>query len=126
MLLINCKVELELAWGGKSILANAGTAATFKIIDTKLYVAAVTLLTEDYVKLVKQLSDGFKRSVYWNKHKLVPTEKEEPPNHGTINIENCLILVFKKLKDYLFLLMMIVMQIVELKSILIKRIFFQK
>ena len=33
---------------------------------TKLYVPIVTLSTEDNIKLAKQLSEGFKRSVYWN------------------------------------------------------------
>ena len=54
MPLINCEVELSLSWiencvlsGGENIdnagaVANAGTAATFKITDTKLYVPVVT------------------------------------------------------------------------------------
>ena len=57
--------------GGKCVLsddagtvANAGTAATIKTTDAKLYVPVVTLLTEDNVKLSKQSNDGFKRSVY--------------------------------------------------------------
>ena len=37
----------------------------------KLYVLAVTLSTEDSVKLSKQLDEGFKRSVYWNKYKVI-------------------------------------------------------
>ena len=37
----------------------------------KLYVLAVTLSTEDSVKLSKQLEEGFKRSVYWNKYKVI-------------------------------------------------------
>ena len=31
----------------------------------------VTLLTEDSVKLLKLLSGGFKKSVYWNKYKVI-------------------------------------------------------
>ena len=49
------------------ILSSAGTAATFAITDTKLYVPVVTLKIEDNAKLSKLLSEGFKRSVYWNK-----------------------------------------------------------
>ena len=35
------------------VVANAGTGATFKITDVKLYVPVVTLFTEDNAKLVK-------------------------------------------------------------------------
>ena len=35
----------------------------FTIIDTKVYVPAVTLSTQDKVKLLKQLEPGFKRTV---------------------------------------------------------------
>ena len=45
-----------------------GTAATFVIRDAKLYVPVVTLKTEDNVKL---LNERFKRSVYWNKYKII-------------------------------------------------------
>ena len=43
----------------------------FAITDTKLYVPVVTLKIEDNVKLSKLLSEGFKRSVYWNKYKTI-------------------------------------------------------
>ena len=35
-------------------------------MDAKLHVPIVTLSTKGNVNLTKQLSDGFKRSVYWN------------------------------------------------------------
>ena len=70
--LINCEVELSLRWYGKCILSNAAGDSTFKITDAKLYVPIVTLKTEDYVKLSKLLTEGFKRSVYWNKYKVIP------------------------------------------------------
>ena len=73
MPLINCKVELSLKWYENCILSSAGTAATFTITDTKLYVPVVTLKTEDNVKLSKLLNEGFKRSVYWNKYKVILT-----------------------------------------------------
>ena len=41
MPLINCKIELSLKWIENCILSNAGTAATFKITDTKLYIPTV-------------------------------------------------------------------------------------
>ena len=71
MPLINCKVELSLKWYENCILSSAGTAATFTITDTKLYVPVVTLKTEDNTKLSKLLSEGFKRSMYWYKYKAI-------------------------------------------------------
>ena len=74
MPLINCKVELSLKWYENCILSSAGTAATFTITDTKLYVPVVTLKTEDNAKLTELLSKGFERSVYWNKYKAILTD----------------------------------------------------
>ena len=53
------------------MLASAGTAATFRITDTKLYAPIITLKTEDNTKLSKLLNEGFKRSFYWNKYKII-------------------------------------------------------
>ena len=81
MPLINCKVELSLKWIENCVLTSAAIgananatgadSATFKITDAKLYVPVVTLSAEDNVKLVKQLNEGFKRPVYWNKYKVI-------------------------------------------------------
>ena len=71
MPLINCKIELSLKQIENCILSTAGTASTFKITDTKLYVRIVTLKTEDNTKLSKLLSDGFKRFIYWSKYKVI-------------------------------------------------------
>ena len=49
-------------------MSSAGTAATYAITDTKLFVPVVTLKTDDNVKLSKLLSKGFKRSIYWNEY----------------------------------------------------------
>ena len=57
MPLINCKIELSLKWYENCILSSAGTAATFTITDTKLYVPVVTLKIEDNAKLSKLLSN---------------------------------------------------------------------
>ena len=69
--LINCKVEFSLKWYNNCILSSSGTAATFTITDTKLYVPVVTLKTEDNTKLSKLLSEGFKRPIYWNEYKVI-------------------------------------------------------
>ena len=79
MLLVNCKVELSLSWDPNCVLSNFVGASTFTITDAKLYVPIVTLSTGDNAKLSKLLSEGFKRSVYWN-----------------------LMLVIKELRDCLF------------------------
>ena len=91
MPLINCKIELSLTWiencvlsGGENMndagaVANAGTAATFNITDAKLHVPVVTLSVEDNIKLSKLLCKGFKRPVYWNKYKVIPSKNEAGP-----------------------------------------------
>ena len=72
MLLINCKAELSLNWYTNCVtITGNGTAATFTITDTKLYVPIVTLKTQDNAKLSKLLTEGFKRSIYWNKYKII-------------------------------------------------------
>ena len=53
----------------------------FKITSTKLYVPVVTLPTKDNVNLIKQLNEGFKRSVYWNKYKSKIETKEADANN---------------------------------------------
>ena len=71
MSLIYCKVELSLKWCENCILSSTGTAVTFEITETKLYVPVATLKTEDNVKLSKLLTEGFKRLVFWNKYKII-------------------------------------------------------
>ena len=68
MPLISCKVYLELNWIEDCILSSAGNTAEFATTDVKLYVPIVTLSTKDSANLTKQLSKGFKRSVYWNSY----------------------------------------------------------
>ena len=66
MPLINCEISFHLKWSKNCILV-AGTAANqnprFQINDTKLYVPAVTLSTQENMKLLKQLRSGFKRTI---------------------------------------------------------------
>ena len=86
MPLINCKVYLELNWIEDCILSSAGNSAKFQITDAKLHFPIVTLSTKDSEKLAKQLSEGFKRFVYWNSFKTKPAkvkEKEKNPIRTT-------------------------------------------
>ena len=81
MPLINCKVELSFRWIENCVLTstavdpnvnNTGAnSATFKITDAKLYVPIVILSAEDNAKLSKLLGQRFKRSIYWNKYKVI-------------------------------------------------------
>ena len=99
------------------IVANSGAAATFKITDAKRHVVAVTLLTEDNVKLTKQLNDRLKNLFIETNARWFLIKKEEPSNdNDTRHI----------IYHYMFLLMMMVIQIVKLKLILIKNILFQE
>ena len=66
MLLINCKVPLELHWNNNCVMYGADTyaggdnannrKATFTIKSTILYVPIVTLSTKDNVNLTKQVN----------------------------------------------------------------------
>ena len=51
MLLINCKVHLEINWIEDCILSSAGNSAKFEITDAKLHVPIVTLSTKDSANL---------------------------------------------------------------------------
>ena len=81
MPLINCRVELSFTWNENCILTSINENATFTITDSKLYVPVVTLSIEDNATLTKLLNDGFKRSVYWNKYKVIPNKAYNQNNY---------------------------------------------
>ena len=63
MPLINCEINLILTWSANCVIVSTNVAnqnETFAITDTKLYVPAVTLSTQDNAKLLRQLKSGFK------------------------------------------------------------------
>ena len=74
MLLINYRVERSLLWNENYILTSLAGNSTFTITDAKIYIPVVTLSIEHNVKLAKLLSEGFKRSVYWKKYKVIRNE----------------------------------------------------
>ena len=94
MLLINCKIHLELNWIEDCILSSAGDSAEFKIAIAKLHVPIVTLPAKDNVNLTKQLSNWFKRSFYWNSLQTIPAKVI---NKGT-NIHELLSASFQDVK----------------------------
>ena len=67
MPLINCEINLILTWSARCFITNASIAGQepiFTVTDTKLYVPAVTLSTQDNAKLLQQLKSGFKRTIH--------------------------------------------------------------
>ena len=56
----------------KKSIPVAGTAANqvpkYIITNIKLHVPAVTLSTQENIKLIKQLESDFKRTINWNKY----------------------------------------------------------
>ena len=66
-------------------LPDTTNTAIFKITDTKLYVPIVTLSAEDNVKLLKLLSEGFKRTFYWNKYKAIDNKIVETADNNEEN-----------------------------------------
>ena len=68
MLLINCKINLELNWSIDCVMSSIVGNTTSKITNLKLHVPIVTLSRTDNVKLVKLLEKEFNRPVYWNEY----------------------------------------------------------
>ena len=52
-------------------MLTVANTTIFKITDAKVYVPIVTLSAEDNAKLSKLLSEGFKRTLYWNENKVI-------------------------------------------------------
>ena len=83
MPLINCEVELILAWSANSVIIYTNVAnqnPTFAIAETNLYVPLVTLSTQDNAELLPQLKSGFKRTISWNKYLPKPELLPQNPN----------------------------------------------
>ena len=83
MPLINCEVNLILAWSSTCVLIATNIQnqnAIFAITDTKLYVPVVTLSTQENTKLFQQLKSGFKGVINWNKYLSKPELLAQNPN----------------------------------------------
>ena len=59
----------------------------FTTTDTKLYVPVVILSARDNQKLIKLLSKGFERSVYWNDYK-TKSENKNTTNENRYFLES--------------------------------------
>ena len=80
MPLINCEVNLILAWSSNCVITNSDGAGTFAITDRKLFVPVVTLSTQKNTKFLQQLKSGFKRVINWNKYLSKPELLAQNPN----------------------------------------------
>ena len=84
---------------------DATTNAIFKITDTKLYVAVVTLSTKNDNNFLEQLKSGFKRTIKWNKYRSEMTNqtKTNHLNHlidpTFIKVNRLLVLSFENEED---------------------------
>ena len=78
---INCKVELSFSWDPNCELSSLDGVSNFTITDAKLYVPVFTLSGEINAKLSKLSSEGFKRTVYWNKYKVIPNKTYNKNNY---------------------------------------------
>ena len=95
--LINCEIELILTWSKNCVVEDMSvnavfnppivppSGATFKIIDTKLYVPVVTLSKENDIKLLEKLKSGFKRTIKWNKYR---SQMSVQSNNNNLNCLN--------------------------------------
>ena len=112
---------------GANANATGADSATFKITDAKLYVPIVTLSAEDNAKLSKLLGEGFKRSIYWNKYKVIGNKIVEiATNNEEKYIRELLDSNWQGVKkDCLFLLVIIKKAIIKFLLIFSKTIFFQ-
>ena len=101
-------------------MSSSGTAATFTVTETKLYIPVVILKTEDNTKLSKLLSEEFKRPIYWNEYKVIPSKNDNANEYTREQLDASIQGV-----DGLFLLISAVIVIILLQKTLIKNIFFQ-
>ena len=101
-------------------MSSSGTAATFTVTETKLDIPVVILKTEDNTKLSKLLSEEFKRPIYWNEYKVIPSKNDNANEYTGEQLDASIQGV-----DGLFLLILAVIVIILLQKTLIKNSFFQ-
>ena len=80
MLLINCKIKLNLTWKKECVLSTGDGEAVFIINDTKLYVPVVTLSKEENKDFIEEQNKGFQRSIYWNEYKTKEINEDADAN----------------------------------------------
>ena len=106
--LISCEIELYLSWSKECIIseisvtlalpgnpnlnppvpdvtATQTTGATFQINNTKLYVPVVILSINDNIKILENIKQRFKRTIFWNKYR--SEMKAQPKNNSVIVLQ---------------------------------------
>ena len=73
---------MELSWTKYSILSSTDQNSIFQITKRELYIPVVTLNTESNNKLSRLLSEGFERTVVWNKYNSKIEEINIPANNN--------------------------------------------
>ena len=119
--LINCEIELILAWSKSYALVDmtviaagnnkdppaivATTGLEFQIKDTKLYVPVVTLSNENDNKFLEQLKSGFKGTTKWNKYRSQTTIQSNDSNLNYLiypaftNVKRLFVLSFERIEE---------------------------
>ena len=70
--MINYEIELDLSWARDCVLIkqnNNIASVNFAINSTKLYVPVLIFSINDNVKLLENIKQGFKRTIFWNKYR---------------------------------------------------------
>ena len=73
---------MELNWTKYSVLSSTDQNSIFQITKRELYIPVVTLNTKSNNKLSRLLSEGFERTVVWNKYKSKTEEINIPANNN--------------------------------------------
>ena len=84
---------------------NSPTGATLSINDCKLYIPAVTLSTDDEIKLLTNLKSGFKKEIIWNKYRSQMTTEAINNNSNILidptftNVNKLFVLEYQNVDD---------------------------
>ena len=74
MPLINCKGELSLSWDPNCVLSNFSWGFNFYNNWCKTLCSNCYFINKRQCEIIKTLSEGFNRPVYWNKYKINPNK----------------------------------------------------
>ena len=111
MPLVNCKIDLELTWHKDCMISSANAAAgqvvSFMNTNTKLYVPVVTLSTKDNNNLTKETMVLKELFIGINTYL---SHLQSKQLIKLVLLDFFLMLLFKELIDYLFLLLKILVQ----------------
>ena len=67
MSLVNCKINIILAWRANCVISEGNRVTTFVITDIKLDALIVTLSTQDN-KVTMTIKSSLKTTINWNNY----------------------------------------------------------